>query len=217
MVYKVNWSSNIKIKNGPTIAFEGGLETEAYQQFNITLRRGTQNQKIIVKPDEDCSVDFLFIKSDKYGGSEDGLSFKFGNDTKDIELKQPYVLIGKEMFTFYPKFTYLIFNNETGEDVELSISIARNAVYPVYIIEPIIEPTIGTIEPLGLVPVTRGSEQIFAVTLTDPGVEIEAKYKPEGDAEVDVPADASSTDTVKYYKFTPTANGKIEITIAPGG
>jgi len=103
MPEKINWSLNVQVPGGPTIAFSRSLTVEAYDKIDVTIPAFTPaapgppatpdtpgKATVSVQPSGTGKVQFLLITSSVY---DDRLTYKVDGGTA-VELDAPQLLTG---------------------------------------------------------------------------------------------------------------------------
>ncbi len=131
----VSWSISIQVAGGPTVtAREGPIAAEATDRIEIHVpeKSGSVAGQITVdlQPGPVSSIHFLLIKSSHYGGDGENITFTVGSSTDAIVLSGPQFYSGGAVSRLGPNVQSLAFTNNSGEEAQIEIFIARDATPP---------------------------------------------------------------------------------------
>jgi len=133
----VKWFIKVEVEQGPTLTSSGKINSDAIEYVRVELMKEDNKETIVsIQPGELDMIDFMLIKSDKYGNDpKNQLSYRFseGNKEQDhsesIILDKDHFLTSNELIKLFKKAPKDIkFTNKTTENVVVDVIIARKAV-----------------------------------------------------------------------------------------
>ena len=128
MTESINWSLNAQIVGGPKIMASDTEEIEAYDKIEVTIENDAIDKEVEIQPGGVDKVQFLVIKSEKYG---EDLTYKVNSLTDIIKLDALHVFIGTGavgLLKETPK--KLLFTNGLPDSVSVEILVGRMATSP---------------------------------------------------------------------------------------
>ena len=88
---KIVLTLSSKVPGGPNISLAEEIEIDAYDKIDVLVEAG-QSKSVEVQPNAGDKVQFLLIRSDRYG---DDLTYKVNGAGDDVILDTPQVFVGK--------------------------------------------------------------------------------------------------------------------------
>ena len=128
MTESINWSLNAQIVGGPKMMASDTEEIEAYDKIEVTIENDAIDKEVEIQPGGVDKVQFLVIKSEKYG---EDLTYKVNSLTDIIKLDALHVFIGTGavgLLKETPK--KLLFTNGLPDSVSVEILVGRMATSP---------------------------------------------------------------------------------------
>jgi hypothetical protein len=132
MPEKINWTLNVQIPEGPKLSAADSIGIEAYDKLEVVVQKDAEAEDIEIQPGETGQVQFLLIKSDRYGSK---LSYSVNaaeaDETKRIKLDALQLLIGDgavKLLGASPK--KLFFYNKLDQAAAIQILVGRKATTP---------------------------------------------------------------------------------------
>ena len=132
MSEKINWSVSIQVLGGPKISASQTLTVDAYDKIDVVIADGASGEDVEVQPGSTGQVQFLLIKSVKYGADLTySVNAAEADSTKRIKLDSQQIFTGEGnvgLLGTSPQKLY--FYNSLGEDAAIQILVGRKAVTP---------------------------------------------------------------------------------------
>ncbi|MHC4086023.1 MAG: hypothetical protein ACYSWZ_00795 [Planctomycetota bacterium] len=132
MSAKINWAIDVQIVGGPKVSLSQTVSVEAYDNIEVTVADGAEGEDILILPGGTGQVQFLLIRSNRYGAD---LSYSVNaaeaDSTKRIRLDSPQLLMGEGAVNILgtPPHTLFFYNN-LGQDAAIQILVGRQATTP---------------------------------------------------------------------------------------
>jgi hypothetical protein len=125
---QIKWNLTGTITGGPALAATDTLEASAYDRANFDVKKDGAEVTVELVPKVKDSLLLLIIKPDKLGKE---VTFKV-NETAAaaLPLKGPQVFSGAAGLLIQNPIERLLFKNTSNEDVNVEITIGRNAIPP---------------------------------------------------------------------------------------
>jgi hypothetical protein len=125
---QIKWNLTGTITGGPALAATDTLEASAYDRASFDVKKDGAEVTVELVPKMKDSLLLLIIKPDKLGKE---VTFKV-NETAAaaLPLKGPQVFSGAAGLLIQNPIERLLFKNTSNEDVNVEITIGRNAIPP---------------------------------------------------------------------------------------
>lgn len=129
----VKWLLNINPVNGPKLSPVGTLDVEAYELISAQVEGGGGTATVTL-PSANENLSLVAITAGEYNSDGD-LFYTINGEAPTYALEAPHVMIGAGAVAYLTAASggstdpaELLFTNNTGEEVGITILVGRDAV-----------------------------------------------------------------------------------------
>jgi hypothetical protein len=132
MTKQISWTYNVEVVGGSRISESKTISAEAVDEIGLTIDP-QQTKEIEIQPGGAGQVQFLLIKSDRYGDQANQVTYKVNATNQPVRtLDGPHLLIGKGATGLLVSTTagpnkLFVTNGLANDPISISILVGRDA------------------------------------------------------------------------------------------
>jgi hypothetical protein len=118
----VKYTVDVQITGGPKLNFNEAFDAEGYDRIEVLLPSNKTDTPVAIQPGDAADIQLLIIRVNK---PHEKVIIE--NGQTDVKLTGPLILTGPSM-NLLANVKDITFNNDSGEDVTVTILVARKAI-----------------------------------------------------------------------------------------
>jgi len=124
---RINWSTNVSVEGGPTLAVAQSLDVDAYDKFTVAVPAGDDDFAVSLGTVPAGSLHFLLVTGENLAAINPPLTYKVNGAGTEYVLAAPHVYASPGQMVGLGEVTTLNFKNDTGDPATVQVLVGRDA------------------------------------------------------------------------------------------